>query len=47
MLTPEFINTLIGSGISGVALLLFYRLMSQELRDLKASIDRLTEKIGA
>ena len=42
----DIVNTLIGSGISGVALYMFWSLMKTEIRDLKISIDKLSEQIG-
>lgn len=42
----EILNVLLGSGISGVALFMFYKLMQTEIRDLKRSIDRLADKLG-
>jgi len=45
-LAEDLINTAIGSGIAGVALAMFYKLMSVEIRDLKNSIDKLTDKVS-
>lgn len=36
---------LINYGLSGVVVYIFYKLMSNELRDLKKSIDDLTQSI--
>ena len=45
MIEDSLINTLVGSGVTGIALYMFYNLMRTEMRDLKKAIDKLADKI--
>jgi len=38
-------NTILNFGLAGAVILLFYKLICNELKDLKNSIDRLADKI--
>ena len=38
-------NTILNFGLAGAVILLFYKLICNELKDLKDSINRLTNKI--
>ncbi len=45
MLNNELLTILINYGLAGIVVYIFYKLISNELRELKESIERLNENI--
>ena len=47
MIEDQLLGTLINYGLAGVVVYIFYRLISNELHDLKEEIKNLSEEIKA
>ncbi len=46
MLNNELLTILVNYGLAGVVVYIFYRLISNELKELRESIERLNENIN-
>jgi len=46
MLNNELLTILVNYGLAGIVIYIFYRLISNELKELRESIERLNENIN-